>query len=412
MTRASAASRYTPARLRGAVGRRRQQWGGSVGLRRAQGQPLREAVHFESFAGKVIGDNPLAIQRELADRGTSLEMLWTVSDPDMPVPEGTRAVVHGSRQWLEAVATSRYLVNNTNFPRYFRKSEGQVYCQTWHGTPLKRLAHDMPPGTISDEFLALYDREAAAWDYLVAANDFSVKALSGAFGYRGTILPVGYPRNDRLVTADAQERQAIRERLGVTDPAEKLLLYGPTWRTGRRTAAGQFAPVNYFDQSSRLPQGWRLAFRGHSHTHGAHDTSIAGGALDVTRYPDVTDLLIAADALLTDYSSLMFDFAVTGKPILFLAPDLAAYRDARGFYLDFAAEAPGPILTTSEHVIARLADVPSMVAEFGPRYAAWQAKFNAWEDGHAARRVVDAVFGAPDQVHRGRVHPSPSEQGD
>ena len=156
---------------------------------------------------------------------------------------------------------------------------------------------------------------------------------------------------------------------------------------------GQFAPVNHLDPSSPLPDGWRLAFRGHSHTHGAHDSSIAGGALDVTRYPDVTDLLIAADALLTDYSSLMFDFAVTGKPILFLAPDLDHYRGSRGFYLDFEADAPGPILSTSDEVVARLADMPAMVAQYSDRYAAWNATFNAWDDGHASQRVVDAVFG-------------------
>jgi CDP-glycerol glycerophosphotransferase len=400
MTRRRSPGRFTPARVRGALRRRRLDLERSVRFHRAQAMPLREAVLFESFAGKMIGDNPLGIHRELVRRGTPLEVLWTVSRPDMVVPDGARAVAHGSSQWLEALATSRYLVNNTNFPTYFRKAPGQVYCQTWHGTPLKRLAHDMPPGTISEAFLALYDREAAAWDFLVAANEFSAETLGGAFGYRGQILTVGYPRNDRLVTAGPDERQAIRERLGVPDPHERLLLYGPTWRERRRTTSGQFAPVNYLDPSSQLPKGWRLVFRGHSHTHGAHDTSIARGALDVTRYPDVTDLLIAADALLTDYSSLMFDFAVTGRPILFLTPDLADYRGSRGFYFDLEAEAPGPLLSASDEVIARLADLPAVVAEFGARYAAWNEKFNSLDDGHAARRVVDAVFGVDAQVPR------------
>ncbi len=394
MTGSRGSRRYSPARVRGALRRRRIEFERSVRFQKAQGQPLRDAVLFESFAGKMIGDNPLGVHNELVRRGTSLEILWTVGRPGMAVPDGARAVLHGSAEWLEALATSRYLVNNTNFPPYFRKDPGQVYCQTWHGTPLKRLAHDMPPGSISDAFLALYDREAAAWDFLVAANQFSAETLGGAFGYRGRILTVGYPRNDRLVTTGPQERQAIRERLGVPDPDERLLLYGPTWRASRRTTLGQFAPVNYLDPSAPLPEGWRLAFRGHSHTHGAHDASIARGALDVTRYPDVTDLLIAADALLTDYSSLMFDFAVTGRPILFLAPDLADYRGSRGFYLDFEAEAPGPILSTSDEVVALLSDMPGVVAQYRDRYAAWNARFNAWDDGHASRRVVDAVFGA------------------
>ena len=398
MTRTRPAARFSPTRVRGALRRRQVELQRSVRFSRAQGQPLRDTVLFESFAGKMVGDNPLGIHQELMRRGTPLEVLWTVGRPDLSAPDGARAVRHGSPEWLEALATSRFLVNNTNFPAYFRKSPGQVYCQTWHGTPLKRLAHDMPPGTISDAFLALYDREAAAWDHLLAANEFSAQTLGGAFGYRGPILRVGYPRNDRLVTVGASERQAIRERLGVHDPDERILLYGPTWRASRRTDLGQFAPVNYLDPGTRLPDGWRLAFRGHSHTHGAHDTSIARGALDVTRYPDVTDLLIAADALLTDYSSLMFDFAVTGKPILFLAPDLADYRESRGFYLDFEAEAPGPILSSSAEVVHRVADMPGLVAEYHTRYADWQQKFTAWEDGRAAQRVVDAVFGeAPHQ---------------
>lgn len=407
MTRNRTSARLTPARVRGALRRRRVELERSMRFARARSGALREAVLFESFAGKMVGDNPLGIHDELVRRGTSLEVLWTVARPDLLVPEGARAVVHGSPEWVEAVATSRYLVNNTNFPPYFRKAQGQVYCQTWHGTPLKRLAHDMPAGTMSESFLALYDREAAAWDFLLAANEFSADALGGAFGYRGPILTVGYPRNDRLVTTGTQERQAIRERLGVPDPSEKVLLYGPTWRANRRTALGTFAPVNYLDPRTALPEGWRLAFRGHSHTHGAHDPSIARGALDVTRYPDVTDLLIAADVLLTDYSSLMFDFALTGRPILFLTPDLKDYRGSRGFYLDFEAEAPGPLLATSEQVVERLEGLPSVVVEYRDRYAAWNAKFNAWDDGHAARRVVDAVFGTAAPASIGPVAREP-----
>lgn len=385
--------KYTPARVRGALDRRRTEMERSLRLRRAQRQPLRPTILFESFAGKVIGDNPLGIYRELMGRGTSLEALWTVARADLVVPEGARPVLHGSPEWLEAVATSRYLVNNTNFPPYFRKAPGQVYCQTWHGTPLKRLAHDMPAGSINESFLALYDREAAAWDFLLAANEFSAATLAEAFQYRGPVLRVGYPRNDRLVTATAQERQEIRARLGVEDPDQRLLLYGPTWRASHRTALGQFAPVNHFAPAGGLPDGWRLAFRGHSHTHGAHVPAIAGGALDVTRHPDVTELLIAADALLTDYSSLMFDFTITGRPVLFLTPDLADYKGSRGFYFDFEAESPGPILTTAEEVVAALADLPGVVAAYRGRYESWRERFNAWEDGRAASRVVDAVFG-------------------
>ena len=205
---------------------------------RARSGTLHDAVLFESFAGKMVGDNPLGIHDELVRRGTSLEVIWTVARPDLLVPQGARAVMHGSPEWVEAVATSRYLVNNTNFPPYFRKAPGQVYCQTWHGTPLKRLAHDMPVGAMSESFLALYDREAAAWDFLLAANEFSADALGGAFGYHGPILTVGYPRNDptrhdRYSGASSDPGAARGPRPGREGPAVRAHVAGqPADRPG------------------------------------------------------------------------------------------------------------------------------------------------------------------------------------
>lgn len=135
-----------------------------------------------------------------------------------------------------------------------------------------------------------------------------------------------------------------------------------------------------------------MIYRGHTNTHAAHKSTAAGRAIDVTKYPDVAELYLAADILITDFSSVMFDFSVTGKPILFLAPDLERYRAERGFYFDFEAEAPGPILMSDQEVLTALSKIDSISKNYADKYRAWQQKFNSLEDGRAAARVVENVF--------------------
>ena len=383
---------YSPTRVLGALRRRRADW-----LRKLQYRPqsvtkLREAVLFESFQGKVIGDSSLDIFKELRVSHPELEMIWTIG-PNTSAPEGARGVRHGSREWLQAIATSKYLVNNTNFPWYFRKVKGQVYLQTWHGTPLKRLGRDIENNHLTKSYLDTMDREAGFWDYLISPSPFCTEIFPGAFNYRGEIIETGYPRNDRLTKTTSTERQAIREKIGVADPSTIIVMYAPTWRDYNRSATGNWQSVNFMDENIELPEGFQMIYRGHTNTHAAHKDGVAGRAIDVTMYPDVTELYLAADVMITDFSSVMFDFSVTGKPIMFLAPDLERYRAERGFYFDFEADAPGPILTRDTEVVAALQRLPELAQEYRTRYQAWQTKFNSLEDGNASKRVVDIVFG-------------------
>jgi CDP-glycerol glycerophosphotransferase len=236
------------------------------------------------------------------------------------------------------------------------------------------------------------DREAAAWDFLVSPNHFCTEVFPGAFGYHGKIIETGYPRNDRLTTATSADRQKIRESIGVHNPSTIVVLYAPTWRDYKRSATGNWESVTFMDEDIELPEGFQMIYRGHTNTHAAHKTAVAGRAIDVTKYPDVADLYLAADILITDFSSVMFDFSVTGKPILFLAPDLERYRAERGFYFDFEAEAPGPILMSDQEVISALGKIDSISKKYADKYRAWQHRFNSLEDGRAAARVVENVF--------------------
>lgn len=391
MSSLSRLKKFAPMRLAGAAKRR-----AAIKVRAFQYQldrkrPLANAVLFESFQGKVIGDSPYDIYLGLKDARPDLQFIW-VTAPATKAPNGTTGVAYGSAAYLRALATSKYLVNNSNFPPYFRKAAGQTYLQTWHGTPLKRLGRDIANNQLTKSYLDTMDREAKAWDYLISPNAFCTEIFPSCFGYSGEIIETGYPRNDKLTNSTDAERQSIRESIGVSDPSVTVVMYAPTWRDYSRTATGNWQSVFYLDENLELPEGFKLIYRGHSNTHEAHKDGASERFIDVTRYPNITDLYLAADVLITDYSSVMFDYTVTGKPIIFMTPDLERYRAERGFYFDFESEAPGPILSTQDEVVEALENLGEIERNYQKKYRNWQLKFDAHEDGKAASRVIAKVF--------------------
>lgn len=375
----------TPQRLLGALIRRRALVQQALVYRSALKQPIANAAVFQAFEGRTVGDSPFEIMTVLKRRNLGIELIYVVQSLKQKLPEGVRAVVHGSAEWVRALATSKYVVCNNNLPEFFAKREGQTYVQTWHGTPLKRLGVDITTDAASKFYVSTMAREAAGWNYLISPSPYCSEILPRALGFKGKVLETGYPRNDRLVT-DEGTRARVRKSLGVAD-GETLVLYAPTWRDSKRTLTGAWAGVNFFD--AELPEDFRLMFRGHNNTKSSHKAALSGGAIDVTNYPDVTDLFIAADILVTDYSSVMFDFSVTLKPMAFLVPDLAEYEANRGFYFDFRAEAPGPLFETATELVAAIGSL----GDYSAKYAAWHKKFNPHEDGKSAARVVRAVWG-------------------
>jgi len=298
------------------------------------------------------------------------------------VPEGGVAVVEGSPQWWRARGASRLLVVNDWLRRRYERRPGQVVLQTWHGTPLKRLALHRP-GFDPRRMVAVV-RESRRWDVLLAQNPYGERILRKAYAFlRRPVWVEGYPRNDVLVTGDGAPTRAA---LGIADD-ERVVLYAPTWRDDRTDMVDFVDPERLASQTGAV-----VLVRGHSRTLIPGEDARGARVIDVTGYPDVSDLLLVADALVTDYSSVMFDYTATGKPIFFLTPDLVHYReDLRGFYFDLVAHAPGPMVSTQDELAEALAD-QTVPARFADRYAAWQQRFNARDDGHAAERVVARIL--------------------
>ena len=311
-------------------------------------EPLMDVVLFETFAGKGTGDNPGAICAEFAARDLGLDLVFSVIDRSNVAPPGARTVIRWSAEWFELLGRARYLVVNASLPYFFRKRPGQPYYQTWHGTPLKRIAHDRPH---LDFFNWHHRRQLLVardgWDYLLSQSSFCTEFLSSAFRYSGPVAELGYPRNDILTSPEGEQvRRRVREHFAIPDDAQ-VVLYAPTWRDNARVGH-VFTKVLYLDPLEVVAslENAYLLVRGHYNSVGAaEDRSSSARVLDVTRYPDIADLYLAADVLVTDYSSVFFDFALTDRPMVFLAPDLEAYRDDnRGFYLDYHETVPGPIV--------------------------------------------------------------------
>ncbi|MFF9686048.1 CDP-glycerol glycerophosphotransferase family protein [Streptomyces sp. NPDC014623] len=380
-----------PPEDRGAYGQRRLRER-YAGLR---GRELWDTVLYSSFDGRQYSDSPRAVHEELARRGIRVEHLWVVRDQQAAVPAGVRAVALHSAEWHDALARSRWIVTNTQLPEWFERSEGQCVVQTWHGTPLKRIGRDLAGTAFADTaYMESMPRRAAQWSVLVSPNRFSTPVLRRAFGYTGEVIECGYPRNDLLYAADrAKVADAVRRSLGVPD-GKRVILYAPTWREDRPKQGGRYG----LDLQLDLDQARKALGDGHVLLVRRH--YLVGGSVpendfvrDVSRHPDAAELMLISDVLVTDYSSLMFDFAQTGRPMLFHTYDLEHYRDTlRGFCFDFENRAPGPLITDPAAVVEALRDPESATAGHREAYAAFRESFCDLDDGTAAVRVVDRML--------------------
>lgn len=359
--------------------------------RRRAHTEVEDALFFESYRGRTVACNPRAIDRFVAADRPSTIRYWSVIDGSVEVPDGAVRVVQGSREWWAARKSARVLVVNDWLQKRWRRRAHQHVLQTWHGSTLKRLARDRPDASFRARIASR--REGRRWSALLAQNEFSARNLRSAYAYRGPIWVDGYPRNDLLVTSSPHDpsSNAIYERLGI-DPALKVVLWAPTWREDRR------AMVDYLDLaqlSDLLGQEWIILARGHVSTLGTGTSRSGPGILDVTTYPDISDILQITDVLVTDYSSVMFDWIVTGRPIVFCVPDLAHYAYVlRGFYADLLSEAPGPVVHTTSEVAHAIATSADYAREYAEQLESWQDRFTADDDGRAAESAVQHMIEA------------------
>jgi CDP-glycerol glycerophosphotransferase len=377
-------------------------------------ESLTETVAYLSFGGTAYADNPRAVHEELVRRDAPLEHVWVVRDGAFRAPETAEVVRRGSREFYELLARARYVVTNDHWPRWFRRRPGQTCLQTWHGAPLKGLGPDLSerPKAVRAHRRFLASRPGP--QVVVSPGPWATPLLERAFP-GADVLETGLPRTDLLLQSDRDRLRAdAKRRVGAE--GKRVVLYAPTYRDdleyrpGTRVSPLRDLPT-YRSAVVRL-SGYRLGhlldlealstalgsdhvvlFRKHHRVVEALPAEVGSLVRDVSGYPDAIELLLAADVLITDYSSLAFDFAASGRPLLFFTPDLEAYRDdVRGLSLDLDAVAPGPLLRTTDEVIDALRDLDAVAAEHRPRYEAFVDVYCPLADGRASARVVERVF--------------------
>ena len=313
----------------------------------------KHTVLFIAFHGRGCLDNPLALYEYMdsQERFADYRFVWALKEPRTFDSPRTRSVKYLSLSYFFWLARSKYWISNCKLPSYILKKKDQVYLQTWHGTPLKRLAHDIQissdakfyrSGLNAQEMQSTYDDDVKKYTYMIAPNSFCTRVFQSAFGIeKERLIETGYPRNDILINADEQKKQEIRARLGIPE-GKKVLLYAPTWRDNSFVAAG------YTFELQADFRKWK-------------------------------------EMLADEYVLLFLE-----RPIYFYMYDLDSYREElRGFYIDIYSDLPGDIYEDEE---AMLKDIHE--GNFDrERLSQFNARFNEHEDGHASQRVIDIVFG-------------------
>ena len=362
-------------------------------------RPVRRGkIVFNNFHGRGFGDHQKYIALELLRRGAPVEMVWLAEDPEKvrgEVPAAVRVAKYSPLTAIREMSTAQFWCSNQSFDAFvlwgLSKRPGQRYIQTFHGSlGIKRVGQDRPTDGSVQLWLKILRRDAEMTDYLISNATWESELVyrSRFFGF-GECMLFGHPRNDVFFRDGSETRLRVRRELGVGED-ERIVLYAPTHRPDRRwgvidgslvALAGRFA--------ARFGGRWRFAVRVHPNLAKlSPGAGLEDGVVDATPYPDIQDLLVASDALISDYSSCMFDFMLSRRPVFVYTPDIAEYERGRGFYYPMS-ETPFPVAKTEEALAANIAAFDE--AKYREGVESFLEGKGCVEDGHATERVCDLI---------------------
>ncbi|WEG73617.1 CDP-glycerol glycerophosphotransferase family protein [Vagococcus intermedius] len=354
----------------------------------------KKMIVFESFLGRQYSDNPKALYEYIKEHYPDYICYWSIDPKYKDKFNGLdiQTVPRLSFKWYWVMLRSKYWISNSRLPLWIFKPKKTVYTQTWHGTPLKKLALDMENIKIAGTSPAVYKenfvKDARKWDYLISPNAYSTEIFKRCFTFENTLIESGYPRNDYLINENTSENiENIKKRLNIPKD-KKIILYAPTWRD-------KFSfdlPLSLTNMSKDLGDDYFIIVRLHYLvTQRPNLVGYEDFIKDVTDYNDISDLYLISDLLVTDYSSVFFDYAILKRPMFFHCYDLDLYKnELRGFYFDFENEAPGPIVRTSEELTQaiRASEDESVQVQYHDFYE----QFANLEKGISAKLVVEEIL--------------------
>ncbi|SDJ69858.1 CDP-glycerol glycerophosphotransferase [Jeotgalicoccus aerolatus] len=360
-------------------------------------------IIFESFLGKQFSDNPRALYEYMSIHYPEYRFMWSVDKRYEKVFEryDLPYIRRFSLSWMIYMNKATLWISNSRLPLWIPKPKGTTYLQTWHGTPLKKLATDMDevhmPGTDTERYKRNFTRESAKWDFLISPNEYSTEIFKKAFKFDDKMLETGYPRNDFLFTnSDEEAVNNLKKDLNL--PADKkIILYAPTWRDDSFHGKGRYKfnlEFNMQQMYEALSDEYIIILRLHYLVSENLDISgYEGFIYDYSSYEEIRDLYVISDMLITDYSSVFFDYANLERPMIFYTYDIDNYRDKlRGFYFDFENKAPGPLVKTTDALLEEINKTKT--ENFNELYntAEFRNRFCSLEDGKASQRVADEVI--------------------
>jgi len=363
----------------------------------------KQLIIFESFLGKQYSDNPRAIYEYLQNY-QGYKMYWSIERKsiDRFTDVNIQLIPRFSIKWTFLMNRAKYWVTNSRLPLWIPKPKKTIYVQTWHGTPLKKIGVDIEevhmPGTNSEKYKRNFVTEAKKWDYLISPNAYSSDIFRHAFQFDKRIIELGYPRNDVLVNQNNSKTiEKIKESLNLPFD-KKIILYAPTWRDNEYYTVGSYRfkiQLNLELMKKELGDQFILLLRFHYLIVENVDLSLyTDFVYDLSEYQDIRDLYLISNILVTDYSSVFFDYAILKRPIIFYVYDIEEYRNKlRGFYYDFENQAPGPLVKTTGELIKELKRAGNSTYKSRKATVLFHEKYNYLESGTSSKKVVEEIFG-------------------
>lgn len=372
--------------------------------------PAKNIIVFESFFGKQFSDNPKAIYDYLINSSDydGYRLIWSVkySFEKEFIKHDCEYVTRGSLRWIILMARAKYWINNTRQPSWIVKNKHTIYLQTWHGTPLKKLGMDIEnvrmPGTNTEKYRVNFIRDTKKWDVLLAQNEYAARIFENAFQFKSSnIMTTGYPRNDKLVNYNKDEILEIKKKLKLP-LNKKIILYAPTWKDNESYRRGEYKAsmkMNLKQMKEALSNEYVLLIKWHYliADNIEIEKDLSDFAIKLPQTMDISNCYLISDLLITDYSSVFFDYAVLCRPIIFYTPDWDEYqKEIRGMYEEVSKALPGPIVENTTELI-------TSIIEKSPPSIAFLSTFCTYEDGKSSERVVEKVIMKNSSIHRLRT---------
>ena len=367
-------------------------------------------IIFCSFNGKSYSCSPKAIYEYMVrhKKYNNFKFVWAFYETDkytfLEKNKNTVIVKINSKEYQKYMATAKYWIFNYKIPDYLYPKKDQIFVQCWHGTPLKRLGCDLLHFdnvlNTMEGMKKRYKIEASKFSYFLSPSKFASEKFISAWnlkeiGKEDIIIEKGYPRNDFLFNYTEEDIKKIKHRLGIENDNRKIILYAPTYRSNQHEAGLGYTykeEINFEELKEKIGDKYIVLFRPHYFMANVFDfEKYKGFVYDVSEIDDINELYIITDLLITDYSSVFFDFANLKRPMIFYMYDLEHYRDkSNGFYIDLE-ELPGRITETQEELEQEIERIDKEF-KYDEKYKRFNEKYNYLDDGKASKRVVRRII--------------------